>query len=361
MKKKFIDKLVSALNQEKLDAIFIAPSEELKFLTGESPMLCERFQGLFIKKDGSYFYICNILTEGEAVEVFGKDRVYTWFDNGFFTDTVKEVFNKEDLLGSKIAVNMTARAFNILEIMDKVDVKFVNGKKILEEMRIIKTSEELELLKEASARNDKVMERIIGYIKPGMTEKEVADKISEFFVEEGCEPEFAIVATGPNSALPHYTGNQRVIQEKDVVLLDIGGKYKNLSSDMTRTIFVGGVTEEERKIYDLVLEAVIAGESKAVEGTFIPEVDKAARGVIESAGYGQNFTTRLGHGIGYSVHEAPDIKESNHRNLEKGMAFSIEPGIYMIDKFGVRIEDIVLITENGTEIINNFSKELIVI
>jgi len=245
--------------------------------------------------------------------------------------------------------------------MEKIDVKFKNGKSILEDMRIIKTKDEIEKMKEAGRKTDEVMEEAINFIEPGMTEGQIVDRVKCLFEEKDMFCEFAIVACGPNTALPHYSGTESVVKKKDVVLLDIGGKYKGLTSDMTRTVFVGGASEEEVEVYNIVLEANKKGISMSNRGTVAKEVDNAARKVIEEKGYGEYNPTRLGHGIGYSVHEAPYITGYNNLLLDNGMAFSIEPGIYMKGKFGVRIEDIVIIEDGKAVRINNFTKEMIII
>lgn len=362
MRIEYLNKLVNIMKKEALDAMLIAPSEEMKFLLGSSTHLCERFQALIVKNDGEYFYICNLLTADEIKEILGEGiKVYSWFDGDGFIDTAKKAFEENGLTGKTIGVNSTERACIILDLMKNIDIKFVNGKPFLEEMRIIKKNEEIENLRKAAQITDETFLELLKFIKPGMKEADVANFINKTFVEKGAQPGFAMVCSGPNSALPHYASDQRVIQEKDIVLLDYGCIYNSMCADMTRTIFVGGATEEEIKMYEYVLEANIAGESKAVEGAYIPDIDKAARDVVYESGYGDTFVTRLGHGIGYSLHEAPDIKQSNKRYLEKGMAFSIEPGIYRVGEFGIRIEDILVITENGTEILNQASKEIIVI
>ncbi len=362
MRIEYLNKLVNIMKKEALDAMLIAPSEEMKFLLGSSTHLCERFQALIVKNDGEYFYICNLLTADEIKEILGEGiKVYSWFDGDGFIDTAKKAFEENGLTGKTIGVNSTERACIILDLMKNIDIKFVNGKPFLEEMRIIKTNEEIKDLRKAAQITDETFSELLKFIKPGMKEADVANFINKTFIEKGAQPGFAMVCSGPNSALPHYASDQRVIQEKDIVLLDYGCIYNSMCADMTRTIFVGGATEEEIKMYEYVLEANIAGESKAVEGAYIPDIDKAARDVVYESGYGDTFVTRLGHGIGYSLHEAPDIKQSNKRYLEKGMAFSIEPGIYRVGEFGIRIEDILVITENGTEILNQASKEIIVI
>ena len=361
MNDKYVAKLSSILKDNGLDAMLVVPSEELLFLAGFSPMLCERFQGLFIKDDGDWFYFCNLLTKDDALEYFPEEKVYTWFDNDGFIDDLKKVMDEKCLTGKKIGLNSTARAFNILDIIKNINVEFINGKGFLEEMRIIKSSRDIENLKEASRRTDIVMESIISEIKPGMTELDIVERLDLLFADNGMDMEFAIIATGPNSALPHHESGNRKIENKDIVLMDIGGKYNDVYSDMTRTVFVGGATKKEIEIYNLVLQAQMKGIECAGAGIEAKTVDGAARSVIEDKGYGQYFTTRLGHGIGYSVHEGPYIAGYNDLELKDGMAFSIEPGIYMKDEFGVRIEDLVIIEDGNGNSINSASKELIVL
>ncbi|NLJ58843.1 MAG: aminopeptidase P family protein [Tissierellia bacterium] len=362
MRKKYLDRLTNILKKENIDAILIAPSEEMEFIMGHNTHICERFQALFVKNDGSYFYICNLLTVDEVQSVLGPDvKVYGWFDGDVFTDTVKVAFEEQGLIGKTIAVNSSERAFLILQILDEIDVKFVNGKPLLEEMRMIKSDQEINDLRMAARITDESYEELLNFIKPGIKEVDIARKMNEIFKEKGADEGFTMVCSGPNSSYPHYNDDQRVIQEKDIIILDWGCKYNNMCADMSRTVFVGGITEEERKVYEIVKASQEAGEKAAVKGAYIPDVDKAARDIIEKSGYGKYFFTRLGHGIGYSVHEAPDIKASNRRNLEKGMVFSIEPGIYLAGKFGIRIENIVAVTEDGNEVLNQASKEIQII
>lgn len=361
MNETYLGKLIRLMGKNDLDAMLLVPSEELKFMAGFSPHLCERFQGLFIKKDGGYFYFCNMLTKDELEGLLPEDSVYTWSDIEIFTDALKPVLEKEGLLGKQIGVNSTARAFNILDIMREIDVSFVNGKSLLEEIRLIKTHDEIRDMKEAARRTDMVMEEIFGFIRPGLTEGDIVDEVNRCFDRHGIVPEFAIVASGPNCALPHYSGNERVIENKDVVLLDIGGKYNGLCSDMTRTVFIGGVTEREAIAYNTVLEATMKGIESVKKGVMAKEIDAAARNVVIENGFGNYFTTRVGHGIGYSVHEAPYINGNSELLMENGMAFSIEPGIYIKNQFGIRIEDIVLV-ENGIGVsLNSVTKEIIVL
>lgn len=362
MNKKYFDKLVAVLNAHDVDAILIAPSPEMNFIFGTDIRLCERFQAAIVKNTGEYFYICNLLYKDQIKAALPEDaEVYAWFDGEDFTDIVRDVFGKKGLIGKKIAVNSTERAFIVFQIMKDVDAELVDGHGLIEEMTLIKDETEKQYLRESSKVTDWTYGELLDYIRPGMTEKDILDRIKELFAMKGAAFKGAIAASGPNSSYPHYFGDKRVIEEKDIIVLDWGCRVGGLCSDMTRTIFVGGITEEEHKIYDIVLRAQEAGEAMAVNGAWVPDVDAAARNVIIEAGYGDYFTTRVGHGIGYGVHEAPDIKGSNRMHLGPGMCFSIEPGIYIGGRLGVRIEDLVLTTEEGHEILNHATKDIMVI
>lgn len=249
----------------------------------------------------------------------------------------------------------------MVQMAEKCGVTFVNGRPLLEEIRIIKDKREADGLRTAARIADEVLSELITSIEPGITEKELKEVMFDRYRKKGAENSYGLISCGEHTAYPHYMDVKGTVQAQDIVIFDIGCVYEEMCSDMTRTIFVGEVTAEKRHVYDTVLRANLAGEAVAVTGAFIPDVDRAARQVIEQAGYGEFFTTRLGHGIGYGVHEAPDIKGSNQRTLESGMAFSIEPGIYLPGKFGVRIEDIVLTTESGNEVLNKATKELITV
>ncbi|MEG2192409.1 MAG: Xaa-Pro peptidase family protein [Oscillospiraceae bacterium] len=362
--KQLMVKLQNQLKSDGVDALMIAPSNDMKFLIGEAPYLCERFQAMMVKADGGYFYICNTLTYDEATDLMEGAKVYPWFDCDDFTLVVKSAFEENGLIGKKIAVNGSVRAFNLVRMMEKVNFTPVNGKDYLELTRIIKTPQELNNLRKSSLVVDEVFKEIITIIKPGMSEADVKDEISRLITKHGgvASDHGGIVAINANAALPHYFGESGVIGKNAVVEMDYGCTVEGMWSDITRTVFVGEVSERQREIYNLVLQANLAGEKAAVNGAYIPDVDAAARKIIEDGGYGKNFFHRLGHGIGYAGHEAPYIHGDYHMNLAPGMAFSCEPGIYIKDEIGIRIEDVVIINEKGeTEVLNKCTKELIVI
>lgn len=362
MRERFRQRLIDLMKRENMAAMMIAPSEELNFLAGFNVYLCERFQAMFITAKGETFYICNLLSRDEVAE-FTKIpmEIYTWTDSQLFADVVRDVFEKYGLLGKCIGVNSTVRSFNMLPIAEKTGVEFVNGKPMLEEIRIIKSSEEMENLRIAAQIADDIFPKILAFIRPGLKEIDIRTEMERLFAAEGVKLAGDIVASGSNSALPHYFGNQRVIEKQDIIVLDYGCSYHGMFSDVTRTVFVGGITPEQGEVYNIVRRANYDAREKVREGAYIPDIDHAARSIIQEAGYGEYFTTRLGHGIGYITHEQPEIKAVNRRHLECGMAFSIEPGIYIPGKFGVRIEDVMMVGEKGPERLNRTSHEIIIL
>ena len=361
MRTTYLNKLISLIKENNLDAILVSPSEELLFFTGHSPSPCKRFQGLFIKNDGDYFYVCNLLYMGEVKKNYPEMRAYGWFDGDEMASTVSEALATEGLHGKRIGVNWATPAFNMLDIAAATGITFVNAMPLMEEIRIIKTDKEIECLRAVAALTDEVFSEVIKFIKPGLKEIEIKSFLFSEMEKRGGTNPWAIVARGPNSSYPHYGGSAGVVEKKDVVLLDFGCVYNGLRSDMSRMVFVGGITEKQKEVYNICRKATEAGQDACFEGAFIPDIDKAAREVIEDAGYGEYFRHRVGHGIGYMIHEEPYIKGSNKRKLKKGMCFSIEPGINLPGEFGMRIENILAITEQGAEVLNKSTHEIVVV
>ena len=226
--------------------------------------------------------------------------------------------------------------------------------------RAHKDENERRLLREASQMNDRVMAKVRGIFHDGITEREAAGIISQMFVEEGADmPGWCIVAFGEGSADVHHHPGDARLKPGDVILVDMGSPRKGYHSDMTRTFFWKSVTDYQREIYELVKNANLAGEAAVRPGNRCCDVDGAARGLIAAAGYGPNFTHRLGHYIGLELHDPGDIIGGNTDPLEPGMAFSCEPGVYLPGRFGVRVEDLVIVKEDGTaEVLNHDNKEL---
>jgi len=226
-------------------------------------------------------------------------------------------------------------------------------------LRAVKDAEELRRLAAAGAAADAVFEELVTARFSGRTEAEIAAQLAELLKAHGHSTvEFTIVASGPNGANPHHEESDRVVQEGDTVVLDFGGTKDGYGSDMTRTVHVGEPTAEEAEVYEVVRRAQQAAVEAVRIGVACQDVDRAARGVIADAGYGERFIHRTGHGIGLTAHEPPYMVEGENRPIEPGMCFSIEPGIYLPGRFGVRIEDIVVAAEDGAQRLNHTSREL---
>jgi Xaa-Pro aminopeptidase len=231
------------------------------------------------------------------------------------------------------------------------------------ELRMRKEPGEIEALRAAAHGVDRVLARIPQEVSfSGRTEAQVSADLRAMTVEEGHQVAmFGIVASGPNGASPHHEPGQRLIEPGDLVVCDFGGRFDGYHSDVTRTFAVGDATEEQAEVHAVVAAANAAGHAVVAPGVPCQEVDRAARKVVDDAGFGEWFVHRTGHGIGLEVHEHPYMVEGNELSLEPGMTFSIEPGVYLPDRFGVRIEDIVACSETGIDDLNQADRSLIVV
>ncbi|MBQ6606771.1 MAG: aminopeptidase P family protein [Firmicutes bacterium] len=360
MRKDYIKRLTELMRENKLDAMLISPSEELLFFTGLDLMLCERMQGLFVTAGGDCFYVCNDIYAGEVDEgVQGQLPIFSWHDNEGMFKAVDAAFAKYHLNGKTIAVNTAGQVCNILDIAERTGARFVNGRPLLEEVRIRKSHEELDNMRKSAAVADSVFEPVCRLIRPGVTEAQVRDLMTEIMTQAGGSNLDVIVASGPNSSYPHYSRYDRTIAEGDCIVLDWGCAINGLMSDMSRTVFVGSITREMAEIYELVNRSQLTAQNAVKEGAWIPDLDRIAREVLDEKHLAHTLINRLGHGIGYSVHEGPYISQLNKRKLERGMCFSIEPGVYLPGRFGMRVENIMCVNEEGQpEVLNKSDRSL---
>ena len=256
-------------------------------------------------------------------------------------------------------------AIEAIEFSKRWGYQLENGADIFASLRLIKDEEEINYLKKVGEITDAALNEVVKYIKPGMTEKQVLDFLFEAYARLGADAPQAdawgIIAKSENAAIPHYSKMDCELKVGDNMIMDVGCNYKGYHSDVTRTIFIGEPDSERRKVYEIVKKAQQAGIDAVRPGIRACDVDKAVRDVIEEAGYGPQFFHRTGHGIGLAIHEAPYISSAHQTILKEGMAFSVEPGIYLHGKFGVRIEDIVVVTSTGCETVTKFPKELTVV
>ncbi|MFA7573304.1 MAG: aminopeptidase P family protein [Lutispora sp.] len=364
LSKAKLNHLKELLIENDLDGCVMGPSHDVEYLAGIKPFADERFRGFFLLSDGRWFFICPELYYEDVRQALGQEaHIYIWSDTTGVMGAFERAEHDYKLQGKTIAVNDGIRAIDLIDMQRVINGEYVNGSDIFEELRLTKDEEEARYMAKAGEIADKTFEEIVKFIKPGISERQITNRIKELLIELGGE-ELSfnpIVASGLNSSKPHYNDDKRIIEEQDLVVLDFGCRYKGYCSDTSRTVFIGEPTEEQKNIYEICLRATTEAKKAVREGIAAEEVDKVARDIITQEGYGEYFICRTGHGIGLAVHEAPFIKAGNKQILRSGMCFSIEPGIYIPGKFGMRVEDIVMVDGDGSRSFNNSNREMIII
>lgn len=284
----------------------------------------------------------------------------------YFTDVESPVvvLNGAVAASGVLGIDNSWPARFLLELQEiNPSVKMIRGSFAVDCVRMRKDEEEQRRMENASRLNDLAMERIQKEIRDGRTEIEMVECLKNIYQELGAagfsfDP---IISYGAGAAEPHHTSDATCVQPGDCIVIDIGCRKDDYCSDMTRTVFYQSVSEEAEKVYNLVKEANRNAIAAVRPGVRFSDIDQAARSVIEEAGYGEFFTHRTGHSIGIEVHDFGDVSSINHMPVEEGMIFSVEPGIYLKGKFGVRIEDLVLVTKDGCKVLNHHTKDLTVI
>lgn len=345
-----------------VDALLVTPGSDLRYLTGYDAMPLERLTCLVLPSEGDPVLVVPRL-ERPAAEASGAGDAVEIRDWPEGEDPVALVAGL--LPGARrVAVDDHMWAEKVLRFRDAMPgVEQVLGGRILGELRMRKSADEVQALREAGAAIDRVHARMAEWLRPGRTEREVGRDIAAAIVEEGhTRADFVIVASGPNAASPHHELSDRVIEAGDPVVVDIGGPVAaGYYSDSTRTYAAGQPPTSYAEAYDALLRAQAAACEHARPGVTAESVDAAARQILEEAGLGDYFVHRTGHGIGLDVHEDPYIVAGNTRVLEPGMAFSVEPGFYVPGRYGARIEDIVVVTDDGAERLNQRPRELAIL
>ena len=259
---------------------------------------------------------------------------------------------------SSIGIDKNWPAGFLLGLMERLpNLHYVNSSVCVDRVRSIKDEYEKQKMRESSLLNDECMEKVAAFIKEGMTELEVAQYVAGLFKAAGCGDSFMpIVSFGPNAADPHHEPDETILKKGDCIVIDMGCIKDQYCSDMTRTYFCGEPSEKHAGLHDLVRLANEKAESMIRPGVRFCDLDAAARDLITEAGYGPYFNHRLGHSIGLEDHEPGDVSSANTACVEEGMTFSIEPGIYLPGDVGIRVEDLVLVTKDGCEILNKVDK-----
>ncbi|MFF6912056.1 M24 family metallopeptidase [Streptomyces sp. NPDC012466] len=345
-----------------LAGLLVAPGPDLVWLTGYTPpAVTERLTLLVLAAGQDPVLVVPALEAPDARRAAGAAAL-TLRD---WTDGKDPYAATAALLDAKgrFGISDNAWALHLLALQQALPgSSYASLTEALPMLRAVKDAAELDLMTAAGAAADATFEEIRHVSFAGRRESEVAADLDRLLRRHGHEQvDFTIVASGPNGANPHHEAGERVIARGDMVVLDFGGLRDGYGSDTSRTVHVGEPTDEERRVHALVREAQEAGFRAVRPGAACQDVDRAARAVIADAGYGEYFIHRTGHGIGVTTHEPPYMIEGEERPLVPGMCFSVEPGVYLPGRFGVRIEDIVTVTEDGGRRLNTTTRELVIV
>lgn len=345
-----ITALTQRLAESRVELAVFGPTDNLRYLLGFAPKADERACLLVVSPHGAACVMPGLNADQTATRVPDLELV-RWSDDVGAAGALAQVLSQLQVADAKsAAVDPELRADHLLLLMAALpDAKLIDTTTVLGPLRESKDGDEITLLQRSSDLADIAVGAAFAALAVGKREDEIADAVAQAFAAGGATLEFAIVGTGANGAFPHHqTGSQR-IAGGDAVVIDIGGRLDGYVSDITRMAFIGQPTPRYREVHAIVEAAVLAGLEASKPGATCADVDEAARGVITDAGYGEYFLHRTGHGLGLSVHEPPWIMQGNEVELRPGVVHSIEPGIYLPGEFGVRLEEIVHVTETGCE------------
>jgi Xaa-Pro aminopeptidase len=358
-----LERAAAATGAGGLDALLIGVGSDLRYLTGYAAMPLERLTVLVVLPGRDPFIVVPRLERGAAeAGVHTPLEIVTW-------DETEDPYAlaSGNLRAARVAVSDTMLAMHLLRFQATLgpDVECSLASAVLRELRMVKDPDEIALLRLAAQAADRVVGQIAAGRLIGRTEADVAREVRERLVAEGHDDaQFAIVGSGPNSASPHHEASERVIEAGEPIVLDIGGTLGGYGSDVTRTLWVtggdpsAGPDERFRHLFAVLHGAQEAATRAVRPGVPSAAIDAAARAPIEAEGYGEAFFHRTGHGIGLEGHEDPYLVADNERPLQRGMAFSIEPGIYLPGEYGARIEDIVVCGDDGPIVLNEAPREL---
>ncbi|MFJ8867995.1 M24 family metallopeptidase [Streptomyces sp. NPDC102473] len=351
-----------AADEAGLAGVLVAPGPDMVHLTGYRPTAdTERLTLLVLRAGQDPVLVVPALEAADAERAAGAPAL-TLRD---WTDAANPYGLTAGLLDAKgrFGISDNAWALHLLALHALLpDTSYASLTEALPMLRAVKDAAELERLAAAGAAADAVYGQILKVRFSGRRESDVAADLAALLLEHGhSQVDFTVVGSGPNGANPHHEAGERTIEGGDMVVLDFGGLMHGYGSDTSRTVHVGEPTAEEQRVHDVVREAQEAGCRAVRPGVACQDIDRAARAVITEFGYGERFIHRTGHGIGVTTHEPPYMIEGEELPLVPGMCFSVEPGIYLPGRFGVRIEDIVTVTESGGRRLNTTARELAIV
>ncbi|UCE10932.1 MAG: aminopeptidase P family protein [Candidatus Thorarchaeota archaeon] len=357
-----IEGLRGFLVEKDTDFALVTPSPSFQYLTGAETEMTERLVALVITSDSDPMIVAPAFEVSGLAQRTWIKGFLPWEEDEDPYAVISGWIGKKDVgykaaFDDSLPVGIYWRAERALgRFRDSLSLASV-----VERMRLVKSPDELKLMKEAGRVITKAVTKAYESAEVGMTELELSRVVSNEVVRKGAKPTFTTVQFGENSALPHAGSGKRQMKKGDIVLMDCGCTVDGYNTDMTRVGVVGDPSEEQEAIYEVVREAQSAALREIQEGLACGKADGIARRVIEESGYAENFTHRLGHGIGIEVHEPPYLVRGNSLELKSGMTHSVEPGIYLEGHFGIRIEDLVCVHEEGCEEITYAPKDMFII
>lgn len=354
-----IENLKVQMAQADIDLVAITTAPNLRYFGGFVPHLDERFNALLVSQE-EVVWVAPELNR-EQIEKHVHFPLISWQDNEGPQNAIRKALQ---VLGQprSLGIDGAGRAdflLHLQEVAQPQTSQSADG--IIALLRQTKSADEIERLASAAAQADRAMQAAMQACRPGVTEREVAWVVESFFRQDGAEQvDFTLIASGPNGAFPHHHSSERILQSGDAIIIDIGATLNGYKSDITRMVYLGEPTAEFLSAYEAVNQANLAARAQVKVGVSAQEVDRAARNTLKEHGLAEYFVHRTGHGIGLDIHEPPYIMEGNQTPLQAGMTFSIEPGVYLVGKYGIRIEDIVAVTDQGARVLSQTSHDLVV-
>lgn len=353
-----LDKIKAALAGSGMDALLLTRGANRRYATGfesgDAGMLVVTQKDAYFFVDSRYIEAAERQIQDAEIGMVDSSRNYVEKINAVIADCGIRTLGVEDDLLSYA---------EYIKLQNELTAELVSASELMMQLRAVKDADELEKLIHAQRIAEKAFDEILGIIRPGMTEKELAAELTYRMLLGGAENTSfdPIVITAEKTSLPHGIPGDVVIQPGNFITMDFGCKYAGYCSDMTRTVAVGNVSDEMKVVYETVLRAQLAGIEAARGGVPGSEIDGAAREVIAAAGYGAYFGHGFGHGVGLDIHEAPNAAPGWKKPLPSGAVISAEPGIYLPGRFGVRIEDVIILRDDGCENITKSPKQLIIL
>ncbi|MDI3270374.1 MAG: Xaa-Pro peptidase family protein [Bacillota bacterium] len=357
------ERLQERIRELGFDGVFLAPGDDVAYLVGTTPTPDERPSFLAVTQEKRGWLVPEL--NKEQLLRHAQDFMASYSDDEGPREALQVLLHHLGLAGTKglrLGVGEAMRADFLLLLQEVLPgTEWWPATAAVGYVRSHKEPEEINRLEKAQAITDEVLAEVLASLRPGLREAEVAQWVAAGFSRRGAQLLFAIVASGPETALPHHHTSDRILGEGEPVLLDVGCRYEGYVSDITRMAFLGEPSREYREVHGVVEEAVQKALAAIEVGRPLAEVDRAAREVIEKAGFGPYFVHRVGHGIGMTGHEPPSVHGRNQDPIEPGLVFSVEPGIYLPGRFGVRLEEVAVVEERGARVLSRLSRDVTVV